>query len=503
MPGTVAQQFGTDHHEILVQPDVAALLPKLVWHLDEPIADAAFFTTFLVSEFARRDVTVILSGVGGDELFGGYTRYLDQHYRRVYQRVPKVVRRVILDPIARVLPSDRHSNVLNKLRLAKAFILADALGFQERYARFMEVFSATDRRKLLRNPNVVIDDCIARAFQGTPVGDSLRQLMQVDLETQLAEDLLMLTDKMSMATSLECRVPLLDQRLVELAARMPEQVKMRGGALKHVMKSRDEGRSAGQHPPREPNAALGRRSARGSRTSSRDWCERCCRLRPSNAAAWSIPQRFKPSSPSTQGSAKTAPTTCWRSSTWKFGADCISTVTAPKVSPTSYGYDSRHEDSLRLSPRSLSTEARRQNPPVQHHPPSLERRTRGRGRFVGAQLGRARGCRGAAATLRPQHRGNRARPGSLGAACSRGADSDTLELRLLSLTPAETKNSSGASLAAVRLDLRPLLFGCAVCRGRRGRGRKSWISATWTHRSGANTRYIAPGRGRSSIVSRP
>ncbi len=233
----VAQMFGTDHHEILVQPDVAALLPKLIWHLDEPIADAAFFTTFLVSEFARRDVTVILSGVGGDELFGGYTRYLDQHYRRIYRRVPQIVRRGVLEPVARALPSDRHSSILNKLRLAKAFILADALGFQERYARFMEIFSAADRGSLLRNPRVIVDDCIARAFEGTPVQDSLRQLMQVDLETQLAEDLLMLTDKMSMATSLECRVPLLDQQLVEMAARMPEQVKIQGGALKHVMKS--------------------------------------------------------------------------------------------------------------------------------------------------------------------------------------------------------------------------------------------------------------------------
>ena len=74
----VANQFHTDHHEIIVQPDVAALLPDLIWHLDEPIADAAFITTYLVSKFAREDVTVILSGVGGDELFGGYNRYADE-----------------------------------------------------------------------------------------------------------------------------------------------------------------------------------------------------------------------------------------------------------------------------------------------------------------------------------------------------------------------------------------------------------------------------------------
>ena len=88
----MAEQFGTDHHEIVVQPDVATLLPRLVWHMDEPIADAAFITTYLVSKFARQDVTVILSGVGGDELFGGYKRYLDEHYRALYHRIPGALR---------------------------------------------------------------------------------------------------------------------------------------------------------------------------------------------------------------------------------------------------------------------------------------------------------------------------------------------------------------------------------------------------------------------------
>ena len=86
----VAEQFGTEHHEILVRPDVVALLPMLLWHMDEPIADTAFITTYLVSEFARRDVTVILSGVGGDELFGGYRRYLGNHYQRRFDRLPAV-----------------------------------------------------------------------------------------------------------------------------------------------------------------------------------------------------------------------------------------------------------------------------------------------------------------------------------------------------------------------------------------------------------------------------
>ena len=82
----VAKQFGTDHHEIIVRPDVVSLLPRLLWHMDEPIADTAFITTYLVSEFARREVTVILSGVGGDELFGGYRRYLGGHYQGYFDR---------------------------------------------------------------------------------------------------------------------------------------------------------------------------------------------------------------------------------------------------------------------------------------------------------------------------------------------------------------------------------------------------------------------------------
>ena len=232
----VAQQFGTDHHEIVVQPDVATLLPDLIWHMDEPISDAAFITTYLVSKFARQDVTVILSGVGGDELFGGYKRYLDEHYRSLYRRIPGPIRSGLMAPLAQLLPSDRHSPLLNKLRLAKAFIAADSLPFEERYRAYMQVFDADERRALLKSHPALFDDCIARGFADSQAKEPLRQLMDVDFATQLPDDLLMLTDKMSMAVSLECRVPLLDQRLVELAAGMPGSLKMRGGELKHVMK---------------------------------------------------------------------------------------------------------------------------------------------------------------------------------------------------------------------------------------------------------------------------
>jgi asparagine synthase (glutamine-hydrolysing) len=233
----VAERFGTDHHEIIVNPDVSALLPRLLWHLDEPIADAAFITTYLVSEFARRDVTVILSGVGGDELFGGYRRYLGDHYRKLYESIPAPLRRRLLVPLARRLPSDRHSRLLDLSRLTRSFILTSELPFDARYRSYVQLFDARERQALLLNASPPSSDSLDRAFQRARHGDSLRRLMDVDLGTQLPDDLLLLTDKMTMATSLECRVPFLDHRLVELSARMPGKHKIRGSRLKHVLKN--------------------------------------------------------------------------------------------------------------------------------------------------------------------------------------------------------------------------------------------------------------------------
>ncbi len=236
----VAAAIGTAHKEIVVRPSVARLLPRLLWHMDEPTADAAFFTTFLVADFAVRDVKVILSGVGGDEVLGGYRRYLGEHYRHRYERLPGWMRRGLIEPLARLLPSDRHSALLNLSRYAKRFLLASSLPFDERYRTFVEVFSRGERDRILRarvsreaGPHA---DALERAFAASPDGDALQRLFAVDFATQLVDDLLLLTDKMTMASSLECRVPLLDTRLVELCARIPARHRIRNGELKSVMK---------------------------------------------------------------------------------------------------------------------------------------------------------------------------------------------------------------------------------------------------------------------------
>jgi asparagine synthase (glutamine-hydrolysing) len=232
----VASLFGTDHQEIIVRPDVVTLLPRLLWHMDEPIADSAFITTYLVAEFARRDVTVILSGVGGDELFAGYRRYLGNYYQQRFGRIPAKLRRAMSALGAR-LPSDRHSPLLNTMRLAKGFLATAELPLEERYRAYVEVFGDNEMASMLRAPLAVERDAISAAFDNAGRDDDLRRMLCVDVQTQLPDDLLLLTDKMSMAVSLECRVPLLDHLLVEVAASIPQEIKLRGGRLKHVMKS--------------------------------------------------------------------------------------------------------------------------------------------------------------------------------------------------------------------------------------------------------------------------
>ncbi|MCB2040387.1 MAG: asparagine synthase (glutamine-hydrolyzing) [Hydrogenophaga sp.] len=231
----VAELFRTQHREIVVKPDVVDLLPKLLWHMDEPVSDTAFITTYLVSQFARQDVKVILSGVGGDELFGGYRRYLGEHYAQRYRSLPGWLRRSAA-AVAGRLPADRHSGLLNTMRLAKGFLASAEMPADDRYRSYLQVLDRQTVAELLLQPGAAQADPLEAAFADAHDADALNRMFAVDAQTQLPDDLLMLTDKMSMAVSLECRVPLLDHELVELAAAMPSAIKVRGGRLKHVLK---------------------------------------------------------------------------------------------------------------------------------------------------------------------------------------------------------------------------------------------------------------------------
>jgi asparagine synthase (glutamine-hydrolysing) len=231
----VAQRFRTEHHEIPVNPNVAALLPKLLWHLEEPISDSAILTTWLVSELAAQSVKVILSGVGGDELFGGYTRYLGDHFLGRYQRVPGWLRRSVAKPLAKMLPSGRHNRLMDLSRYAKKFLSTSEMPWRQRYRQYVEICGGGQLAALCLADGLVADG-FTGVLQEETAEDALLRIMRVDARTQLPEDLLLLTDKVTMATSLECRVPFLDHKLAEAAAQIPAAIKMRGGELKYLLR---------------------------------------------------------------------------------------------------------------------------------------------------------------------------------------------------------------------------------------------------------------------------
>lgn len=233
----VAQRFATRHVEIPVEPDVAALLPQLLWHVEEPISDSAIITTWLVSELAARSVKVILSGVGGDELFAGYTRYLGPHYLRRYRRIPAWLRARILAPLSGMLPSGRQNRLMDLSRYARKFIGTSELPWRDQYRSYLEICDM-DLIGGGTGAGTEAWDSIANTEQSE---DELLRLMRVDAQTQLPEDLLLLTDKVTMAASIECRVPFLDHRLAEVAARIPAGIKMQNGELKYLLKRALEG----------------------------------------------------------------------------------------------------------------------------------------------------------------------------------------------------------------------------------------------------------------------
>lgn len=237
----VAEQFGTSHNEISVKPDVATLLPQLIWHLEEPISDSAITTTHLVSELAAKSVKVILSGVGGDELFAGYNRYLGSHYMSKYQRIPQWVRQSVLTPIARRLPSSRQSRLQDLARYAREFILSAELPWDQRYKSYLAIQQASSLESMMLQP-LSGGDGLDRVLGAQSSSDDLQRLMRVDCDSQMAEDLLLLTDKMTMAHSIECRVPFLDKGLAELAARVPSAQKLPGKDLKSLLKRSLESR---------------------------------------------------------------------------------------------------------------------------------------------------------------------------------------------------------------------------------------------------------------------
>jgi asparagine synthase (glutamine-hydrolysing) len=227
----VARRYGTDHHELILRPDAVELLPKLVEAFDEPFGDSSALPTYLVSELAAGHVKVALSGEGGDELFGGYYTYVaDLLARRVGRLAP------LARPLAEALPS-RTDRVGFDYK-AKRFARAAALPPLERHHAWKEIFSPQDRAELAGAQSTDWDpvDLYRARYAETDGAAPLARMQDVDLGTYLVDDLLVKTDRLSMAHSLELRVPFLDQQVAEFAFSLPTRMKVRGFAKKRLLR---------------------------------------------------------------------------------------------------------------------------------------------------------------------------------------------------------------------------------------------------------------------------
>jgi asparagine synthase (glutamine-hydrolysing) len=227
----VAERYGTDHHELVLRPNAVELLPKLVEAFDEPFGDSSALPTYLVSELAVGEVKVALSGEGGDELFGGYYTYVADLLARRVGRLAALAR-----PLAEALPS-RTDRVGFDYK-AKRFARAAALPPLERHHGWKEIFSPQARADLAGPGASAWDplDLYRERYAETAGAPPLARMQDVDLGIYLVDDLLVKTDRLSMAHSLELRVPFLDPKVAEFAFSLPTQLKVRGTAKKRLLR---------------------------------------------------------------------------------------------------------------------------------------------------------------------------------------------------------------------------------------------------------------------------
>jgi asparagine synthase (glutamine-hydrolysing) len=231
----VAEAIGAQHHETIIDAKAAEVLPSLIWHLDEPIADAAAVPTFFISRFARKHVTVVLTGEGGDEFHGGYPRYFLFRVAHALQAVPAAIReRIVLRGLQALPLSGWHKRTLER-------VLSSATP-GARQLNWIANFTGPQREALYRAEVAAEIDasalsaCFGERIERVKSDDIVDALMQLDAETWLPEDILIKVDKVTMATSLESRVPLLDNPLVDALRRIPAARKVRGRQTKYFLR---------------------------------------------------------------------------------------------------------------------------------------------------------------------------------------------------------------------------------------------------------------------------
>ncbi len=234
-----AEKFGTVHEEFRVEPDAVGILDKLVWHYDEPFADSSAIPTWYVSQLTRRHVTVALTGDGGDELFAGYPRYRAVRLGAMFDAMPGIFRGGLSASFWQKLPASPRQKSIR--RRFKRFVEALGSPPRRRYLEWIAIFGEARRAALYSEqfleslPDADPMDFLDAAFDRSDRRDPVTAASLADLVTYLPCDLMTKVDIASMAHGLECRQPFLDHRLVELAARMPVELKFRRGIGKRIL----------------------------------------------------------------------------------------------------------------------------------------------------------------------------------------------------------------------------------------------------------------------------
>ena len=234
----VATRYGTEHHEFVVRPDALSMLDRLVWHYNEPFADSSAIPTFVLSELSRRHVTVALNGDGGDESFAGYERYQANLLAQRYDRLPAPIR-ASLQGLSALVPTPRGRGGV--VARGKRFMNALGEGPERRYVRWMAHFDDGLKRELctpefLDRAGEDASQVLLRSYAATDARDLLDATLSVDVDNYLPDDLLVKVDIATMAHGLEGRSPFLDHRLMEFAAGLPSNLKLRGVTKKYILK---------------------------------------------------------------------------------------------------------------------------------------------------------------------------------------------------------------------------------------------------------------------------
>ena len=244
----VSDRCRTDHTEAVVKPDALGIIDRMVWHFDEPFADSSAIPTWYVSKMTRQNVTVALSGDGGDETFAGYIqRYgMNRFEDGIRRKIPSFVQSSLLKGAAGIYP--RIDSLPRPLRL-KAFLTNLSLPMEQAYYRDMSFYFTPEEKHRLYNREMkeAVGDfssfeVLGRFFRKNGSPDPVTRAQYVDIKTYMTEDILVKVDRMSMAHSLEVRAPILDHKLMEYAATLPSNLKLNKKESKYVLKKMNENR---------------------------------------------------------------------------------------------------------------------------------------------------------------------------------------------------------------------------------------------------------------------